>query len=153
MSFEVQSAALVAEPESLTIQGMTAAQSRGLKYQAKVETELSKLHSPAKLILRPWLRYKQKGEVKKCQPDALLISDAHITIIEIKYSTTARAWHQLSTLYKPVIERAYRVPVFLTMVTRMFDPHVGFPCSISQLEGLERLDGWRGEGLGVVSWR
>lgn len=155
MSFEVQSSARVSEDSSPTTPPtLTPAQKRGLKYQAKVEAELERLY-PGRVLLRPWFRYKINGEVKKCQPDAILMNSdwTHAVIVEIKYSTIPEAWHKLSTLYKSVVEKAYRIPTSLCLITRVFDPHVGFPCSILQLEGLERLDGFKNEGLGVVSWK
>lgn len=133
---------------------LTPAQKRGLNYQAKVEKALEKIF-PGLVILRPWFRYKVDGthKAKMCQPDLILISPAHVCIVEVKYSTVADAWHKLSAVYKPVVEKAYRMPTSLALVTRMFDPAIGFPTTITQLEGLEHLARFRGEGLGVVSWK
>ena len=153
MSFEVQSAARV-EIEDRPPINPTPAQKRGLKYQARVEAELERLY-PGRVLLRPWFRYKVAWRHKTCQPDAIILDSDLLpaVIVEIKYSTIRDAWHKLSTIYKPVVEKAYRRPLGLTLITRLFDPHVGFPCSVEQLEGLEHLASFSGEGLGVVSWK
>lgn len=133
---------------------MTPVQKRGLKYQARVEAALER-QFPGVVVPRPWFRYKVRGEIKRCQPDVVLLVEdgSRAVIIEVKYSTIPEAWHKLSTLYGPVVQKAYRIPVSFALVTRMFDPSIGFPCQVSQLEGLEQLTSWQGEGLGVVSWK
>lgn len=152
---EVQSAARV-EIKDRPPSDLTPAQKRGLKYQAKVEARLEALY-PGRVLLRPWFRYRVDWRRKTCQPDVIILGEDFqpAVIVEIKYSTIADAWHKLNTVYKPVVEKTYRppVPVALSLVTRMFDPLVGFPCAVEQLEGLERLAEWSGEGLGVVSWK
>jgi hypothetical protein len=154
----VQSAARVCEDERLRSNGakeassLTPAQKRGLKYQAKVEKELLQLF-PGRVIPRPWFRYKQDWVVKRCEPDLLLETDSGICVVEVKYSTIPEAWGKLNKVYGPVVKQAYRVPVALALITRRFDPAVRFDCCVTQLEGLEALLQWRGEGLGVVSWR
>lgn len=153
--FEIQSAALVFEPANVGADpGLTPAQKRGLKYQARVEKELSRLYN-GRTLLRPWFRYKSDWKVKRCQPDVLIFTEKwdHCSVLEIKYSTIPEAWEKLSQLYAPVVQKAYRIPISLVLITRMFDPAIGFPCQIKQLEGLERLGDWNGEGLGVVSWK
>lgn len=155
MQTSVQSAALVAEDKKPPAASMSPAQRRGLKYQAKVEEALSALYS-GRVILRPWFRYKTtQGKVLRCQPDAVVLSSDWdwACVVEIKISTIPECWRKLNDVYLPVVKRVYRIPVFASLVTTMFDPHVGFPCKISQLEGLERLGEWKGEGLGVVSWK
>jgi hypothetical protein len=154
MQFEVQSAALVSELEGRPPANLTPVQKRGLKYQAKVEVELERLY-PGRVLLKPWFRYKINGVIHRCQPDAIIFGTSSGTAIavEIKYSTVSEAWQKLSQVYAPVIAKAYRVPVSMVLITRIFDPHVKFECVITQLEGLERLDSWKSEGLGVVSWK
>src|SRR5258707_14429950 len=156
MQFEVQSAALVSEPAKTasTEAGLTLVQKRGLKYQAKVEKELERLYSGL-VLLRPWFWYKLNWERKQCQPDAVLFDAkfSRCSILEIKYSTIPEAWTKLSQLYAPVVQKAYRIPVSLVLITRMFDPHLKFETQITQIEGLERLDEWKDKGLGVVSWK
>lgn len=155
MIFEVQSAGLVAEvPEQRDILGLTPSQQRGLKYQAKVEKTLEAL-LPGRVLLHPWFRYKANYVVRRCQPDMLIFSPEwrEVTIVEVKYSTVIDAWTQLQ-LYKPVVAKAYRIPVSLALITRVFDPAVGFPTRVEQLEGLERLGEWRAtDALAVVSWK
>lgn len=153
MPFEVQSAALL-ESVYGSDQPMTLAQKRGLKYQAKVEKEVVRLYSD-RALLRPWFRYKSNGDVKRCQPDVVVFAEdwSRCLVLEIKYSTIPEAWNKLSQVYAPVVQKAYRIPTSLVLITRKFDPAVKFPCPIEQLEGLERLGAWCGEGLGVVSWK
>jgi hypothetical protein len=148
---EVQTSARVVDFAKSESKTLTAAQKRGLSYQAKVEKELGVLY-PGLLVLRPWFRYKIDYRVQHCQPDAFLQHEDRIVLIEVKYATENKSWEQLQ-LYKKVVLRAYRCEVSLVLVTRMFDPHVKFPVKVTQLEGLDRVGGWRGEGLAVVSWR
>lgn len=152
--FEVQSSARVADDHPMPPVVMTPAQKRGLKYQARVEAALER-QFPGVVVPRPWFRYKVCGEVKRCQPDLLLFfSEAQrVLIVEVKYSTMPAAWSQLHTLYAPVVEKAYRLPTSLAMVTRAFDPAIKFPCAVTQLEGFEALSQWKGPELGVVSWK
>lgn len=150
---EVQSAALIVDsPVPTSSRTLTPAQRNGLRYQTRVEQELQQIF-PGRLLLRPWFRYKEEWAVKKCQPDIVLHAEdaSRLCIIEVKYSTAPGAWQQLLR-YQRILAKAYRVPISLALVTRMFDPHVKWECLIKQLEGLERLSGWRGEGLAVVSW-
>jgi hypothetical protein len=108
---------------------------------------------PGQIVARPWFRYKVEWEVKKCQPDLLILTDLGVIVVEVKYSTIPEAWGKLNKVYGPVVKQAYRVPVALALVTRRFDPAIRFDCCVTQLEGLEALSKWCGEGLGVVSWR
>jgi hypothetical protein len=165
MSFEVQSAALVSDPPTSSLvrgkkaEGKTPSQWNGLRYQARVEGELERLF-PGRLLLRPWFRYKRHDEVRRCQPDLILFSPQAedvrwACVVEVKHSTIPEGWEQL-LLYKKVVEKAYRIPIAVAMVTRVFD-RVRFEglrqVKATQLESMKGLEEWRGEGLGVVSWR
>lgn len=157
MQFEVQAAAQVVDdglPPTGVTPSMTPAQARGLRYQARVEGKLLSLY-PGRVLVRPWFRYRQNHKVRRCQPDALIFNpdQSRLLVLEIKYSTIPEAWEKLSKVYVPVLKKAHRISVLPIFITRMFDPHVGWTVPITQLEGLERLDEWNGEGLGVVSWK
>lgn len=154
MNLQIQSSARVVEPSFRQGQDdSTPAQKRGLKYQAKVEEKLSLLYGES-VLLRPWFRFKANWDIQYCQPDVILLLEdsSRAVVIEVKYATVSEAWKQLQR-YKLVVEKAYRIPVSLALVTRMFDPARRFPCEITQLEGLDRLHLWTSEGLGVVSWK
>src|SRR5258708_29561606 len=156
MTFEVQSAALVSQPDKTasTEAGLTLVQRRGLKYQAKVEKELDRLYSGL-VLLRPWFWYKVDWKRKQCQPDAVLFNAAfsRCSALEIKYSTIPEAWTKLSQLYAPVLQQAYPIPISICLITRAFDPPLKFATELIQIEGLQRLGQCNGEGLGVVSWK
>lgn len=40
-----------------------------------------------------------------CQPDAIVVGDREIVLVEIKLVHTRRAWFQLFQLYRPVVQR------------------------------------------------
>lgn len=152
---DLQSASWAERSGALNTAADTLAKRRGLKYQKKVERALERLFED-RILFRPWINYvTRSGAFRRCQPDAVLYSPKveWINIIEIKYSTMVEAWDQLNGLYKPVLSKLYSGPIYLTLITRMFDPHVQFPVEVIQLEGLERLNEWNVEGLGVVSWK
>ena len=131
---------------------MTLTQIRGLRYQRKVEKEVSRLF-PGLVSIGPWFRYKVEDKVRLCQPDLILKFDGHICIVEIKYTTTAKAWQQLNEVYRPVVEKAFRQQVTMALITRMFDPAVKFPVEVTLLHDLESVEAWKGPNLGVVSWK
>jgi hypothetical protein len=92
----------------------TPAQKRGIWYQKKILSELSREHGED-FIPSPWFRYgfryNNTTHYNICQPDGILLklidSKLIITIIEVKLAHTADAYFQLFDLYLPVLQHYY----------------------------------------------
>lgn len=84
-----------------------------------------------------WIRFKEEEDRPRwCQIDGLLVSPttSTITIFEVKYQHTARAWWQLRRLYLPVLAARARLnrsnPPWrfeVCEVVKWYDPAVLFP--------------------------
>ena len=98
------------------------------------------------------IRYRDSAGSGVCIPDGLLFREKEIIAFEMKLSHTRRAYYELSGLYKPVLERAFGLPVRIAEVTRNYDPGDPFPVSFVICQDV-------GEFLtstatvGVVLWR
>lgn len=79
----------------------------------------------------PWFRFCDAEGDKWCQPDGLLINpwQGTISVVECKYQHTDQAYHQLFTVYKPVVEHLFGglYKVALVEVVKWFDPAVHCP--------------------------
>lgn len=107
----------------------TAAQKAGIRYERKVQAELSKLFGEG-YEASPWFKFQEYGAraVRWCQPDGLLVLEDLTAIFEVKIRTMASAWWQLSHLYAPVIDKALRPQrLALVQIFRSFDPAVLLP--------------------------
>lgn len=90
-----------------------------------------------------WFRFLDSdGYPKWCQPDGLLLDPwrGQITIIEVKYQHTARAYDQLFDVYLPVVLAAFGLDyqVACLEVCRWYDPTVGAPRKPALCERPER---------------
>jgi len=88
----------------------SAAQSRGIRYEKKVQKYLLEQFEDFYLP-SPWLHFREEGQedFRWAQPDGLLIDGIKgiINIVEIKYSHTADAWWQVRRLYLPVLQKLF----------------------------------------------
>lgn len=82
-------------------------------------------------IPNPWIIFRDEGKRRRwCQPDALLFNFylGTITILEMKYRHTDKAWWQLMKLYLPVMQHIFPGWKFpLVEVVKYYDPSVNFP--------------------------
>lgn len=78
------------------LKGMAA---KGKAYEGKVGKLLSRTHAsgdlPGDLWLGPWFRYEDAAGEGLAQPDALLVCDDRIVIIEVKLKQTIAALPQI----------------------------------------------------------
>lgn len=123
----------------------------GKKYEAHVNQVLSEAWSTrGKYLPGPWLKFEpERGKVRVCQPDAILIPDdkSPWIIFEIKHTHTVRAYWQLEYLYRPVVgalPECEKRPIVVE-VCRHGDPLMAFPTKVKLFETLEQvrdLDTW-----------
>lgn len=112
----------------------SAAQKNGLRYETKVQGWLRR-NVPSYQASRQFT-FRDETGFRSIIPDGYLlydgITEAQLTIFEIKSRHTPDAWWQLEKLYKPVLKQwlaAYnRTPrICLVEVCRSFDPAIVFP--------------------------
>ena len=100
----LQSAAYATKVPIFEPQQHTAAQLRGLAFEAAVKKRLKNIYAKSKA--GPWLNYVTANNRSSiCQPDMLIwLSDTHILIIEAKLTWQRKAREKLMNFYKPLIE-------------------------------------------------
>jgi hypothetical protein len=74
----------------------------GVRYEKKVHREF--LERYPGYLPSAWFEYTDAEGRKWCQPDGLIFDPwrGRLTIIEVKYQHTEKAWEQLFQLYLPV---------------------------------------------------
>lgn len=120
--------------------GLSAARRVGLKYEEKVRERLREVFPDIRLGV--WARYSQRGThlAGRCQLDALLVDvgEGLATVFEIKARHCLDAWQQLTWLYAPVVECAFRGAVVNRVeVCPMYDPAVVVPEAPELIEDVE----------------
>lgn len=101
----------------------------GLRYEAKALAMLRESWQRlGDFLPGPWISFEDKHGVRRCQPDALLVTEEHVLIVEIKHTHTQNAWWQLRRLYEPVVRALdKRLPIYVCEVCKFADPHAAFP--------------------------
>jgi len=82
----------------------------GVRFERAVHEFLRKQYS-GQYIANPWFSFKTSGNrLRKCSPDAIILRPGGETwLVEVKYTHTHQAWHQMLELYLPVL-REYCPP-------------------------------------------
>lgn len=97
-------------PSNRRLRGSAA---EGIRYQRKVQDELSALDGYGTIHNEPWIRYTDTYGTHWCQPDAVLETYNLVLVTEVKLSLrrfkTAKA--QLQSLYRPVLAKIFSKPV------------------------------------------
>lgn len=80
----------------------------------------------------PWAVFKNEAGIRWCQPDGLWIDPVRgrVSIIEVKYSHCEDAYHQLRSLYEPVVRVLFQGAPweFRTIeIVRWYDSDAYFP--------------------------
>lgn len=110
----------------------------GLQYEKKAIRFLEKeLRSAGDFYCEPCFHFHNHSSDRLCYPDALLVSESLVLIIEIKTRHTTDAWFQLRKLYYPVVSKVYEQPIKLLEVCRAYDPLIELPEKETILENLE----------------
>jgi hypothetical protein len=115
---------------NLRSRGNTAAQKAGKRYEKKAFTYLKDRYG-LDVLLHPWIAFTNGKHERLCQPDALVIRQPKVFIIEVKVRHTVDAYWQLARLYAPVVATLFKnYSVHLIEMTKSFDPDVLFPTPI-----------------------
>lgn len=111
-----------------SITGMTAAQRRGLRYEALVNDYIHRRLGDVYHVT-PHLHFLDGSDRRTCVPDGIHIdTSGRATVFEIKAQHMPEAWWQLRGLYEPVVQQLRFVNVVSCVeVTRSYDPLMGFP--------------------------
>jgi hypothetical protein len=116
--------------------GNSAAKVAGLRYEEKVQKELSSRYMA--YTPEPRLTFDQDdGTTRFVKPDGLLIFPEYAVIVEIKISHLPEAWWQLHRLYRPVVEALLKKPVHCLEICRSYDPAVAWPGPVDLCDDLE----------------
>lgn len=115
--------------------GNTEARKAGLRYEGTVIEYLEDLakHSKRGFCEQPALRFRDDNGWRIVVPDALLISDVDIILVEIKIQHMPEAWWQLRRLYEPVVLNRYLRPVRVLEIVKSFDASMPFPEPVEQI--------------------
>lgn len=122
----------------------------GLRYEKKVNDFLEGKYSSFIPNL-PFEYYDRTGK-HLCIPDGILFTHQGVIVFEVKLTHTIKAYWELSTLYRPVIRLALRVPVRVAEITRSYDPSAPFPGAQKPFQSVDAfLHSNASEG--VILWR
>ena len=95
---------------------------RGNAYERLVGRTLKRLISGGELLgelrLQQWILFADANGVQWARPDAYLISDGGILLIEAKLTQTDSAAYQLLGLYLPLLRKIYNVPTLCLQVCK-----------------------------------
>ncbi len=103
---------------------------RGLRYQRSVESALASWADSRSLAVEfgPWFRFSNPGgyPFRWCQPDVIVDPGPGLplVVLEVKLAFEPRAWWQLDSLYRPVVEHATGRKVRVAAICQSFDPTV-----------------------------
>jgi len=122
----------------------------GLRYERKVKQYLTGFFPD--IILGPWLLFDCGSGRRYCQPDALLLGDRGVAILEVKLRHMPEAYWQLRHLYEPVVRVIYpKLPVCVVEICRSYDPATPFPEEVRVIKSLG--DVWElDDKMGVLVW-
>lgn len=117
-------------PSFIRPQQRTGRRRKGELYEQAVHREFEERY-PCYLASL-WFRFSDsEGSFKWCQPDGLLLDPwrGQITIVEVKYQHTARAYTQLFDIYLPVVLAAFGLDYQISCleVCRWYDPTISVP--------------------------
>lgn len=112
-----------------SLRGKSAAQKAGIRYERKVNKELS-LELGAGFDSSVWFRYNDASGERWCQVDGLWwANDGETAVIfEVKSRFTSDGWYQLRLLYEPVVRAALQPKrIQHVLICKSFDPAMPFP--------------------------
>jgi hypothetical protein len=141
------------EPRDAGVEGMSAAQRAGMRYERKVHDHFASLWGD-RYVPSPVFSFYDASGKRFCIPDGLLdLGENRIVVFEIKFQHMPEAWWQLDQLYRPVLKALYK-DVYLVEVCRSFDPATPFPCAIHKIDNIEHyVKGPLRSIFGVYRWR
>lgn len=100
------------------------------------------------LHLDQWLRFTDKNGTGYCQPDAYIVSDEAILLIEVKLTQTQTAHTQMLKLYLPLLRMMYEKPVVCLQIFKNARAVIPAKWKIKHPEELQRFP-----ERGVFNWQ
>jgi len=91
--------------------------SKGLAYERQLHKALRKRFGEAARCGQ-WIRFLDGAGWGHAQPDAYILRESDILLLEAKLSYRATAWNQMRGLYVPLLDRLYHRPIVCVQVTR-----------------------------------
>jgi hypothetical protein len=61
--------------------------------------------------LNPWIEFEDSNGLGFCQPDALVVFEKTVLLVEAKLTWVDCVWDELHNLYKPLLEEIYQKEV------------------------------------------
>ncbi len=96
------------------------AQKVGLAYEKKVGRRLKRLlrdgELEGELRLNQWIQFADDNGKGWAQPDAYLLMNSRILLIECKLTQSDNATPQLLSLYLPLLRKVYNLPILCLQV-------------------------------------
>lgn len=138
-------------PRSSSTPSDSVAKKAGLLYQRKVASRLVKEFGAA-VTVEPWFKFRARGSEKwrYCSPDAILLWQDGIVIIETKITHTPHSWYQLVQLYKPVVQKHLGLVPSLVSIVKSYDPATPYPEEHDYIFEISELNP---DKVGILRWK
>ena len=95
---------------------------RGLAYEKKVTRELKRqVHDgrlEGELFIGQWIQFSDQYGISWAQPDAYILMENRILLLEAKLTQADSAVPQLLSLYLPLLRSIYELPILCIQVCR-----------------------------------
>lgn len=122
---DVESARFVTAPEFLSRIDQdtpTKVQQAGILYEHKIVKTLERIYGKDYVIPWAWIEYvTTRCNVRYCQPDAIIIFEKYILIVEIKLSHSRAGKAKLKSIYKQVAEKLWpELPIKLVQIFKNY---------------------------------
>lgn len=128
------------------------AQKLGLQYERRA-LKMLQGELPFEICPHPTFRFNSGARLSQFAiPDAIYIEGSVLTVFEIKLSHSADAWHQLNSLYKPIIQKAYpHIHINLCEICRNYDRSIKLP-RVEFVDNLTCFVSTPSDRFGIYIW-
>ena len=124
----------------------SASMRKGMRYERMIKSIFSRAFRES-YCHGQWIEFQERGIKRWCQVDGIWVDRERklLTIFEIKYRHTMKAWWQLRRLYSPILWRYLRelgereFKIAICEVVKVFDPSVEFPEEVSLISNVEEI--------------
>lgn len=124
----------------------SASMRKGMRYERMIKSLFSQAFRES-YCHGQWIEFWERGIKRWCQIDGIWVDRERkiLTIFEIKYRHTIKAWWQLRRLYSPILwrylqelgEKEFKVAI--CEVVKVFDPSVEFPEKVTLISSIEEI--------------
>lgn len=133
--------------------GLTAAQKAGLRYEKKVLAELSDTLQRF-LHIFPTIAFEDANGPGFGVPDAVIVDNHGVCVIEVKSQHMPEAWWQLRRKYEPLVRAIHPgEKIHLVEICRSLDCDMPFPETLKVVGSIAELRDMEDGTLGVLQWR